>query len=166
MLWKEILIVDELVELAKFTARAQEFINTGRAKFKFNNSDFGPGFEMFGDLPVLQTGIVRVNAGETLQIHIDGNFEISQWAINVPLRECADSVTRFWHTDKKPVRKLHKDGAYWHVDGPYTLISEHVLRTTTLLRIDVPHSVTNNGLHDRYALSLRFRVPPTKFINQ
>lgn len=123
ILWKPVTII-ELAELQRFVDKANSVIDNGGAKFNFNNSNFGDGYEAFAGRPLLQTGIVRVKAGDTLQIHIDGNFTISEWAVNIPLRDCQDSVTKFWHTDKAPVRRLHKDGAYWHVEGPYTLIDQ------------------------------------------
>jgi hypothetical protein len=165
MLWKEV-SVRELDELIKFVRRANDLIDKRAARWNFNSVDFGSGFETFSGLELSQTGIVRVDAGQTLQIHIDGSAEVNRWALNVPLRHCEGSLTKFWCTDKSPVLKKHKGGEYWHVDGPYTLMGEFCLRTTTLINISVPHSVENLKPTDRYALSLRFKDSPSKFLDQ
>jgi hypothetical protein len=96
-------------------------------------------------------------------IHTDIIVDESSLALNIPLDNCAESVTKFWKTDKPVVIRHTVNGGF-----PYSYfeatdceqISESKLIKPFIFDTSIPHSVTNPQDVWRRAISLRFKNDP------
>jgi hypothetical protein len=102
------------------------------------------------------------------KIHIDSRSNNNILALQIPLINCENSITEFWHSDYpvEPTLLYSDKHEYQYIPREYCKkIDEFQLTKPLIFRTDIPHSVTNNSLSVRKAISLRFYTDPWHLIN-
>jgi hypothetical protein len=102
-------------------------------------------------------------------IHRDAGAEEGQClAINIPLENCDNSVTKFWKTSKPEIKQFTPNGIpynYFEMDG-CEQIDEFVLSRPIIFNTSVPHLVVNPQDVWRKAISIRFKTDPWDLIKK
>ncbi len=106
--------------------------------------------------------------------HVDGSAQDSiprTVALNIPMVNCDDSLTRFFERKGpgiKPLVKSNKKMDFSYQDYSYddiVLKTQFTLRHPTFLKICEIHDVINNSSKVRYCLTIRFSPEPKIFEN-
>jgi hypothetical protein len=124
----------------------------------------------FLNIELLHTVLIQATPWYGMQdetIHTDIMYNQCNLALNIPLDNCAESLTKFWKTDKPVVIRHTVNGGY-----PYShfapedceQISEAKLTKPFIFDTLVPHSVTNPQNVWRRAISLRFKNDPSHLL--
>ena len=117
-------------------------------------------FTHFMGMKLNKCALITVIPNNPLPIHIDQQEGL---AINIPLLNCEDTVTEFWHCDQPHKVGYTRNGVpyfYYPTNTITTKIGEFVLTRPVLFDVRVPHSSTNKGIGTRLAISLRFENNP------
>lgn len=107
---------------------------------------------------------------EKINPHIDYSMpdgslvEKSYLAINFPIKNCLDTVTKFYEPKGKLVKPTRhvENGVHYLIypDQEWREIEEYVLDRPVLLNTNVHHAVINHTKDVRISLSVRFRTDP------
>lgn len=128
------------------------------------------GINEFMGMELQRAVLIQVSPGALGRIHTDWRFDKNygdQLALNIPLMNCEDSVTKMWESDYIPPTQYTENGQpynYYDIDR-CKKIAEFKLIKPVLFRTDIPHSVNNTGKKVRRAISLRFKKDPWHLVN-
>ena len=88
-------------------------------------------------------------------------------AINIPLDNCEESITKFWETDKPDNIQFTPNGMPYNLieEKDCRYISEFKLTQPIIFNTCVPHNVVNPQKVWRRAISIRFKDDPWHLIN-
>lgn len=123
----------------------------------------------FMNIPVVQCALIQVGPLAQGKIHTDVRIKYGGvLAINIPLMNCENSVTELWSTSSHPDAEFTVNNAPHSVFERQncTKIDEYVLDRPVIFRTDIPHSVKNNGILPRRAISLRFKDDPWHLVDE
>ena len=109
-------------------------------------------------------GMVRSWAKQiALHPHIDVCKQ--SLAINFPILDCENSITKFYHpggSEAKKVLKQHPNGIlYYHYENViWEELGNYSLTSPMLINVHAPHKVEHYGDNTRLAMSIRFQQDP------
>ena len=140
-----------------------------------SNSDFFQEIiipiKTFMNIKIEKAVLIQVAPFSNCPIHADHPVDIEvkcKLALNIPLENCENSVTRLWdiagqHTEVK----YTSNNARYHYYDPALCkkITEFHLTEPVLFDTTVPHSVHNMSDKWRRAISLRFESDPWHLVN-
>lgn len=159
-----------------------KYINLPSAEIKFiqheykkklpNNNYFFQSLELtckeFLGLEVQRFVLIQVEPNAVGRIHTDyrpldyGH----QLAIQIPLENCHDSVTKMWESDYEPPLQYTTNGQPYNYfdDRRCKKVTEFKLLSPVIWRTDIPHSVDNFSNFVRKSISIRFKSDPWHLI--
>jgi hypothetical protein len=120
----------------------------------------------FMNMAIDKAVLIQVAPFANCPIHAD--YLKSKLAINIPLENCENSVTRLWDvTDQITEFKYTPNKARYRYYDPVLCkkITEFRLTEPVLFDTTVPHSVHNMSDKWRRAISLRFESDPWHLVN-
>lgn len=126
------------------------------------------GIDQFMGMPVIMCALIQVMPMHQGKIHTDVRTGYSGvLAINIPLMDCENSVTELWSTTSETRKEYTENSAPYSVfeTAQCTKIDQFILDRPVIFRTDVPHSVKNNSMKIRRAISLRFKDDPWHLID-
>ena len=100
--------------------------------------------------------------GRTIPIHLDGDPEFSRFlALNLPIANYKNTYMHWYNISEDELKDATYQGNLFRgTDAVLTPIDTLELDSPYLLRVDVPHNVTNNTNSIRVLLSVRFDPQP------
>lgn len=126
---------------------------------------------LFKDIPKIKMCALGGLEGQNkLRVHMDGHYPPrpdQHWALNIPIANCNKS-TMYWYDDNYEIDygiptddpDLVADNAQ-HLRpkwiGEPKVIDEWQITSPAVVRVTVPHSVTNASDRPRFLLSIRFQ---------
>jgi hypothetical protein len=123
----------------------------------------------FIDSKIAKAVLIQVAPFANCPIHADHvNGSNCKLALNIPLENCENSVTRLWDiSDQVTEVKYTPNKARYHYYDPLLCkkITEFQLTKSVLFDTTVPHSVHNMSDKWRRAISLRFESDPWHLVN-
>lgn len=134
------------------------------------NSFFIPldlGITEFLDMEVGHSVLIVAAPMKRSQIHIDYRANNLKLALNIPLRNCENSITEIWNCyENRPEYSLTSIGVPYngYQKENCEKITEFRLSRPVIFNTKIPHSVTNLSNHPRLAISLRFREDPWQLV--
>jgi len=110
--------------------------------------------------------LIQVEPGfglDNFGIHKDAGSANNQClAINIPLENCSESITKFWKTSKPEITHFTPNGIpynFFESDGCES-IDEFKLTRPVIFDTGIPHNVVNPQKVWRRAISIRFKEDP------
>jgi hypothetical protein len=121
------------------------------------------GIKEFIGLEVTHSILICANPRRRSGIHVDYRADKLKLALNIPLKNCNDSITEFW--DSGGTEPEH---SITSINVPYKSykiencqqIAEFRLTKPVIFNTKIPHSVNNLSNKPRLAISLRFKEDP------
>lgn len=121
------------------------------------------GITEFCGLSVTHSILIYAAPLRRSKIHVDYRADKLKLALNIPLKNCKDSITEFWNCNG-----VQSTYSLTSLDVPYNRydindcekIDEFRLTQPVIFNTKVPHSVNNMSPNPRLAISLRFKEDP------
>lgn len=90
----------------------------------------------------------------------------STFALNIPLKNCENSITRLYKDNKKPMYAFTTKGRLTEVQPieKSVFLTSYVLDKPLLFNTQILHSVENFSPEPRLAISLRFKKNPMEWL--
>jgi hypothetical protein len=105
--------------------------------------------------------------GATIPIHLDGDAEFPRFlALNIPIANYKNTYMHWYNIPEEELTDATYQGNLFRgTSDALTPIDTLELDAPYLLRVDVPHNVTNNTDKIRLLLSIRFNPQPLHLWN-
>jgi hypothetical protein len=126
------------------------------------------GIKEFIGLEVTHSILIYAKPNQRSRIHMDYRADKLKLALNIPLKNCEDSITELWNCgSKEPKYSLTPSNVPYN---EYEIIncrkiSEFRLTKPVIFNTKIPHSVNNLSNKPRLAISLRFREDPWHLVD-
>jgi len=124
------------------------------------------GIKSFLGLEVTHSVLICAKPNSKSTLHVDFRSDQLKLAINLPLKNCDDSITEFWESSSRPIEMTTPSGVPY-INYKYKnckKISEFKLTKPVVFNTKIPHSVRNFSSDFRLAISLRFKEDPWHLI--
>jgi hypothetical protein len=116
----------------------------------------------FLGLEVTHSVLIHAKPNSHSTIHVDYRADQLRLALNIPLKNCENSVTDMWSCEGEPVYSLTVTGIPYnnYNRNQCEKISRFFLTRPVIFNTKIPHSVSNFSNQPRLAISLRFKEDP------
>jgi hypothetical protein len=126
------------------------------------------GVDHFMGMAVSRCALIQVMPMYQGKIHTDVRTGYGGvLAINIPLMNCENSLTELWTSSLENKQVLTENDLPYNIfeKEHCTKIDQFILDRPVIFKTDVPHSVKNNSMMVRRAISLRFKDDPWHLID-
>jgi hypothetical protein len=126
------------------------------------------GLDHFMGMKISRCALIQVMPKHQGKIHTDIRTGYGGvLAINIPLMNCENSLTELWSTTAETKDQYTENNLPYSVFETVqcTKIDQFILDRPVIFRTDIPHSVKNNSMMVRRAISLRFKDDPWHLVD-
>jgi hypothetical protein len=120
----------------------------------------------FLGLEVTHSILIHAKPNSHSTIHVDYRADQLKLALNIPLKNCENSVTNMWSCEGEPTYLETPTGIPYNNYNKQQCekITRFFLTRPVIFNTKIPHSVSNFSDQPRLAISLRFKEDPWELV--